>query len=97
MKAKYSEFVRYCIRFYTRYPHPIFRGKTDREDWAAARNALDDFTEEEKDILVNVYSLRDTLTDNVSHISEILRLDQRHVWKLMADYERAVAKRRGLI
>ena len=49
------------------------------------------------DILVNVYGSYDTLADNVYEASKKYDINQNIIWDMMKDFERKIAKRRGLL
>ena len=97
MRHYYSDFVSHCLKFYARYPKPVFKTDADKVNWEACRRALSTFTEEEQQILVYVYRERDTMEDNVYNASVIHNIDQDLIWKMIMKLEKRVAKRRGLI
>ena len=94
----YSEYVRHCMRFYSRNLHnPIFKTEVDERNWNACDSAVKGLTDKFKDILVIVYGGYDTLADEVYNASRRYSINQNIIWDLMKDFEKAVAKERGLI
>lgn len=97
MRTFYSEYVQHCMRFYARHPRPKFRSDADKQNWNACDNALNGFTDKERDILMAVYREGDTIPDNVYKLSVDRNIKQDTIWKLINELERKVAKRRNLI
>lgn len=94
----YTQYVRHAIRFYSRYLHiKGFRNDVDRLNWQACHKAIQNYSEQEKDILVKVYGEVDTLGDNVFNVSKQYRINQDAIWSMMLKYEREVAVERGLV
>lgn len=97
MRTFYSEYVQHCMRFYARHPQPKFHSDADKQNWNACKNAMEGFTDSERDILMTVYREGDTIPDNVYKICVDRNLKQNTVWKLINELEHRVAKRRNLI
>lgn len=97
MKTFYSEYVQHCMRFYSRHPNPKFRSEVDKRNWNACASALKGFTNREKDILIAIYQMGDTIPDNIFQISMTRNTNQDEVWQLIGRLEHIIAKRRGLI
>ena len=94
----YSEYVRHCMRYYARNTNkPRFNTEVDKNNWYACHRAIAPYSDKYKDILLRVYSLYDTLVDNVYEVAKAYDIDQNIIWDLLKDFERSVAKRRGLI
>ena len=94
----YSEYVRHCARFYARNIHkPPFKTEVDKNNWYACHGAIDRYSDRDKDIILRVYGMRDTLADNVYETSKIYLIDQNIIWDMLKDFEHNVAKKRGLI
>lgn len=96
MRTFYSEYVQHCMRFYSRHRNPVFRGNADKLDWYSCDNALKNFTDKERDLLLAVYREGDTVPDNVYNLSVALNINQDTIWKLVNELERKVAENRGL-
>ena len=94
----YSEYVRHCMRFYARNAEkPRFNTEVDKNNWYACHRALDNYSEQDRTILTHVYGMRDTIADNVFWVAKTYDLDQRVIWDMIKEFERIVAKKRGLI
>ena len=94
----YSEYVRHCMRFYARNTiKPRFNTEVDKNNWYACHRAIECYSERDRDILVYVYGMYDTLADNVYEIAKQFNIDQNIIWDMIKDFERSIAKKRGLI
>lgn len=94
----YSEYVRHCLRFYTRNRSlPDFKSEADKNNWYACAVVLKGCTDRDRDILIEVYSGFDTLSDNVYETAKKYNIEQAVIWDLMKAIERKIAKRRGLM
>lgn len=97
-KPFYSEYVRHCMRYYSRNTeNPRFKTKVDENNWFACHRAITRCSDRDKNILISVYSGYDTLADNVYEVAKQHSIDQNVIWDLMKDFENRVAKKRGLI
>ena len=96
IKPCYSEYIRHAIRFYARYHKPQFKTDVDRANWWACHNAIQQYPERDKDILLYVYGAFDTLGDNVYVMAKKYTIDQNIIWDMMKEFERKVAIERGL-
>lgn len=97
-KHYYSEYVRHCMRFYSRnINNPRFNTDVDKNNWYACHRAIERFSERDKDVLLRVYSLRDTMADNIFETAKLYNMDQTVIWDMVKDFERSVAKKRGLL
>ena len=97
MRTFYSEYIQHCARFYARHPNPTFRSDVDKWNWIACDRALKGFEQREREIILFVYREGDTIADNIYQVSKRLDIHQDAIWKLIAKFERTVAKRRGLL
>ena len=97
MNNYYSTYVRHCLKFYARYPAPIFNSKVDKKNWLACERVFKQFSDKEQEMLIKVYREGDTLADNVYQISKEKDIKQSKIWKMMERLERNVAKCRGLL
>lgn len=94
----YSEYVRHCMRFYARNTNkPHFNTEVDKNNWYSCHRAIEHYSDENKNILLLVYGMRDTLSDNVYEVSKTYCIDQNIIWDMLKDFEHSVAKKRGLI
>lgn len=97
MKTRYSEYVRSCMRFYARYPNPEFRSVAYENDWNACHTALNTFSQADRELLVYMFTSRDTLADNIYTIAKEANIDQMRLWSLERQLEKKIAKLRGLL
>lgn len=93
----YSDYVNHCLRFYARYPKPIFYNEVDKNNWQACDKALTEFTEDDRKMLLGIYADGDTIADNVYKIATERNIKQDSIWKLLNNLEHKVAESRKLI
>lgn len=97
-KPFYSQCVLHFMRFYSRYPDLTqFKSVADKINWLACKRALKHYSDRDKQILMNVYAGRDTLTDNVYDTALKFNTNIDDVWDMLPTFERLVARERGLI
>lgn len=94
----YSEYVRHCLRFYARnITKTRFNTEVDKNNWYACHKAIEHYSDKDKDLLIRVYALYDTIADNVYEVAKTNHIDQNIIWDMLKEFERSVAKKRGLI
>lgn len=94
----YSEYVRHCMRYYSRNTNkPQFKTEVDKNNWYACHKALERYSDKFQDIILHVYVMNDTLADNVYEVAKLHNVDQKVVWDTLKEFERLVARKRGLI
>lgn len=95
----YSEYVRHCMRYYARNTNKprFFNTEVDGNNWYACHRAIERYSKRDKDILISVYGEYDTIADNVYKVATLYCIDQSVIWDMMKEFERSVAKKRGLI
>ena len=97
-KPFYSNCILHFMRFYSRYPDTThFKSEADKQNWYACKKALESYSDKDKQILMQVYAGRDTLADNVYETAIAFKTNVDYIWDMLPDFERAVAKKRGLI
>lgn len=96
-RAFYSQYVNHCLRFYARYQKPKFHSEADKHNWTACKDALKDFSEQDREMLLRIYRDGDTVADNVYQMSKDKDISQDTLWKLINELEYKIAKRRGLL
>ena len=97
-KPFYVDYVRHCLRFYSRTTFkPTFKSDVDENNWYACYHAMKNFSDADKNIIVKVYGMRDTISDNVYQIAKMYDLDQNQIWLMLDKLERLVARKRGLL
>ena len=86
------------MRYYARNTiKPRFNTEVDKNNWHACHRAIENYSDRDKDILIRVYGLHDTLADNVYEVAKAYAIDQNIIWDKLKDFERSVAKKRGLL
>jgi hypothetical protein len=86
------------MRYYARNTNkPRFNTDVDKNNWYACHRAIEGYSDRDKDILIRVYGLFDTLADNVYEVAKAYAIDQNIIWDMLKIFERSVAKKRGLI
>lgn len=94
----YSEYVNHMLRFYARFPEiSAFKNKTDKENWITVKTILDNLSDAERNVIIEVYKRRDTLSDNVYELSKELGINQDIIWTILNKVTRKIAKERELI
>lgn len=94
----YSEYIKHCMRFYSRNLHIThFKTPTDEMNWKACHEVILALPDKTKDILVSVYGGYDTLGDEVYNAARKYHVNQNIIWDMMKVFERTVAEHRGLI
>lgn len=94
----YSEYVRHCMRFYARnLDKPRFNTTVDENNWYACHRALERYSDKDKELIILVYAQHDTIADNAYEVAKVFNIDQAVVWDLLKDFERSVARKRGLL
>ena len=97
-KPFYSDYVRHCLRFYSRnLQQPRFKSEVDRNNWFACANIIIGYSDRDRDILTTVYGSFDTLSDNVYEVAKKYSMNQAIIWDMMKDVERKIARKRGLL
>jgi hypothetical protein len=103
LKPYYSEFVRHCLRYYIKTldegkgGHPIFRTEADKENWSACYNVLKDYSEDNMEIISEIYRPGDTIADKIYLLAKTKGVSQDRFWSLVNVTERKIAKKRGLL
>ena len=94
----YSEYARHCLRFYSRNTDKHrFNTEVDKNNWYACHRAMDRYSDKDKEIIIRVYALYDTIADNVYEVAKEYEIDQNIIWDLLKEIERGVARKRGLL
>lgn len=97
-KPFYSDYVRHMMRFYSRtHNKVVFKSEADRQNWIACDQAIHNYSDRDKDILISVYGGYDTLPDNVYKMATKYHINQNIIWDKMKEFERTVARIRNLI
>ncbi len=93
----YSDYVRHCMRFYTRHEKPKFRTESDKLNWNACNKVYHTLSEEDQVIVYGIYRGADTLADNIYALSVKRGISQDDIWDLVSRVEYQIAKERGIL
>ena len=93
----YTEYVRHCLRFYTRHPNPTFKSEVDEQNWRACDLALQKYSGSIREAFLSIYSSLDVIDNVVYHIALSNHITPGSLWRQVRDLERKVAEKRGLI
>lgn len=96
-RSFYSEYVNHCMRFYARHPKAKFHSEVDKHNWTACEDALNTFSDSDREMLLTIYREGDTIPDNIYQMAKSKSVSQDGIWKLVNELERKIAKRRGLL
>lgn len=96
-KTYYSEYVGHCMRFYTRHTLLEKKSEADELNWKASHDALQMFSDEDQQMLVELYEQHSPMKDTVAELSVKYCIREKTLWKMVKDLERRIAKKRGLI
>lgn len=96
-RSFYSEYVNHCMRFYARHPKAKFHSEADKHNWAACEDALNTFSDSDRETLLTIYREGDTIPDNIYQMAKSKGVSQDGIWKLVNELERKITKRRGLL
>ena len=103
MRTYYSDYVKHAMRFYVRYSsnapseQPRFKTEADKKNWNACQTALKSFALEEIDLFFDLYSSDAQMTEAIVEYGKTHGMTVNHVWNLVNDLERKIAKHRGLL
>ena len=94
----YSDYIKHAMRFYSRNLYLTkFKSEADKNNWKSCESVLKRYEEKDREILQYAYGEFDTIADNVYIISKKHNIEQDYVWDMMREFERKVAKTRGLL
>jgi len=94
------EYVNYMIRLYTRNcekQQRNFRREVDQRNFETVQRVLNDLSEWDKNVIIEVYRRGDTLPDNIYWVAKELKVEQDMIWTLVSKVTKRIAKERGLI
>ena len=98
IKTYCTDYIRHCLRFYTRYNQPkSFSTQADRKNWYACHTVMEQLDKGDRELLYEVYRNGDTIPDNIYRLAKGQGIPQDDIWKLVANLEYRIAQRRGLI
>lgn len=99
-KCYYTDYVNHAIRFYLSSPDRIEtagKRQADILNWTAAQSVFYRLTDEEKQVLTEIYNAHHRLPEGVRIYCQKTGADVNKTWVFITKVIQAVAKRRGLI
>ena len=103
MRPHYAEYVKHAMRFYAKSrinassEQPRFKTEADKKNWNACHTALNTYSDEEREMLVTLYSDTHPIPEAIRQLANKHKVEANHLWNMVNDLEKKVAKRRGLI
>lgn len=99
-KCYYTDYVNHMIRFYMTTPDTLSTdGKrgADISNWLAVQSAMRNVKEEDRVLLLDVYSRDYRLPRAVEKYCQEKGADERDVWRVITKILSMIARQRGLI
>ena len=99
-RCYYTDYVNHAIRFYLSTPESIRtegKRKADIDNWIAVQAVFHGLTEEQKQVLTEVFKLHYRLPEGVRMYCEKTGTDETKLWIMITKVSSAIAKRRGLV
>ena len=103
MRPHYAEYVKHALRFYTKSridaspEQPRFKTVADELNWNACHDVLSAYPDEQRNMFDTLYSGTAPMPEAIAKIAWLTGTAQNHVWVMVHDLEKKIAKRRGLI
>jgi len=99
-RCYYTDYVNHAIRFYLSTPESIRtegKRKADIDNWIAVQAVFHGLTDEQKQVLTEVYKTHYRLPEAVRIYCEKTGTDETKLWIMITKVSSAIAKRRGLV
>ncbi len=93
----YTSYINHCLRYYARYDGNAFKSESDVKNWDACRKVMEELPDTDRNLILDVYSRRDTLSDNVYEVSLLYGINQNYLWRKLSEVQASIAKERGLV
>lgn len=98
MRTFYSSFIGHCIKFYCKYPKiNKFKSNADKLNWYAVHRAFERIPDEKKEIIMEVFSSSADVNSGIRNVAHQKDIGVSSLWKIVSDFENAVAIARGII
>ena len=97
MKKHYADFATYALRAYFSPERPQEPTEAEQENEEACKTVCEEMDERTRNILKDVYTRKDIMSDNVFAVSKAWEISQDDLWTLISKTEKRFAKERGLI
>ena len=96
-KTHYTDYVARAMRFYIRHKNPNFKSDMDQANWYACEEALKEFPPDEQEMITFVYESDLKIKESIVCLAKMKGIKQDKIWRTIANFEKRVAKIRGLI
>ena len=99
-RCYYTDYVNHAIRFYLSTPESLRtegKRKADIDNWIAVQAVFHGLTDEQKQVLTEVFKLHYRLPEGVRMYCEKTGTDENKLWIMITKVSSAIAKRRGLV
>ena len=99
-RCYYTDYVNHAIRFYLSTPEILTvegKRKADILNWMAVQAVFHCLTDENKQVLTDIYKASHRLPEGVKIYCEKSGADPVQIWVLVTKTCAAIAKRRGLV
>jgi len=97
MRKYYSDFVAHCTRYYfSTEVTPTPQMRVEYNNYIAVANVLNGYDLPTQQTIRQLYTA-DCMSDEANKIAVKLSLKPQNIWYIVSQFERSVAKERGLI
>lgn len=99
-RCYYTDYVNHAIRFYLSTPESIRtegKRKADIDNWIAVQAVFHGLTDEQKQVLTEVFKTHYRLPEAVRIYCKKTGTDETKLWIMITKVSSAIAKRRGLV
>ena len=99
-RCYYTDYVNHAIRFYLSTPEALRtegKRKADIENWIAVQAVFHGLSNEQKQVLTEVFKMHYRLPEGVRMYCEKTNTDENKLWIMITKVSSAIAKRRGLV
>ena len=96
-KPVYADYTNYMLRFYCKTCRVDLIDPIDKLNWAVVDKVLRRLPEEDRNVIMDVYSKNDTLSDNIYTASKERKINQDKIWIIVSKVTNQIAKERMLV
>ena len=96
-KPVYADYTNHMLRFYCKTCRVDLIDPIDKLNWAVVDKVLRRLPEEDRNVIMDVYSKNDTLSDNIYTASKERKINQDKIWIIVSKVTNQIAKERMLV
>lgn len=98
-KPFYEAYANHAFRFYVRYPvlNSGSVSKPSLEMWQTCETAMNELSDVERAVVVEIFRSRCTMEDAVKCISREIGMSENRAWQILHRVTRRFAELRGLV